>query len=149
MRLSVGLTVGTGQIAARPVALTAARWRMLLLALAAASAVIGFGVTAGAEALRAVTDAGPELVRLLRLMTVLKSVLGLGALALVSLRFRFPVEPRTAFGYLAGGALMAAGPGVMWNMAHIGWGALLFHSGLAVLFILAWMDGGTKWRVAR
>jgi len=110
---------------------------------------LGYISTNGEAASRAAIGAGEELTRLLRMMTLLKVALGAGALALVSVRFRFPISRPLAFSYVAAGTVMAAGPGVMWNMAHIGLGALLLHGGLASLFALAWIDGGTTWRLSR
>jgi hypothetical protein len=130
-------------------ALTPARLRVALIGGAVVAATLGTILTSGDTAARAALEAGPELTRLLRMMTLLKVTLGVGALALVSLRFRFPISTPLAAGYIAAGCIMSAGPGAMWNMAHIGLGALLLHGGLAALFALAWIDGGTKWPLGR
>ncbi len=89
--------------------------------------------------------ADAELTWLLHFMTALKCLLGAGALWLVCLRFRFAISWPLASAYIAGGMVMAAGPGVMWNIAHIGLGALLFYGGLASLFIVARIDEGARW----
>jgi hypothetical protein len=62
---------------------------------------------------------------------------------LIDWRFRFPIKPRLAAGYIAGAAVMAAGPGVIWDMAHIGLGALLVHGAGAVLLVLFCRDPGS------
>ncbi len=120
----------------------------MLVAVVLVSAVAGYAFTTGAESVRAVQAAGPELTRLLRAMALLKSLLAVGALFLVTVRFRFPIAPRLAAAYIAAGAAMAAGPGPIWTMAHVGLGALLLHGGLAAMLLLAWADGGATWRLA-
>jgi hypothetical protein len=35
-------------------------------------------------------------------------------------------------------ALMAAAPVLMWHVAHVGTGALLFHAGMIALLVLGW-----------
>jgi hypothetical protein len=120
--------------------------RTALIGAAILCAALGYALTLGAAAEQAARTAGPELTRLLRMMAVLKCLLGAGALFLVSLRFRFPIARPLAAAYIAAGAVMAAGPGVIWNMAHIWLGTALLHGGLAALFCLGWADGGTRWR---
>jgi hypothetical protein len=90
------------------------------------------------------TDA--ELTRVLQFMTLTKGLIGAGALWMVSLRFRHPIALRRAFGYIAGAAIMASGPGAMWSTAHIILGSLLFYGGVAVLVALGWIDGRGAWR---
>jgi hypothetical protein len=122
------------------------RWlRTLLIVAAALGAVAGLLVTGEAATLRAVQAAGPELTRLLRLMALVKILLGAGALFAIAVRFRFPIARPLALGYVTAGGVMAAGPGLIWGMAHVGLGALLLHGGLAALLALAWADGGTVW----
>ena len=134
--------------------LSRARWRApavpyraILLAMIAAAGAAGFAVT-GADATRAaVRDAGPELAQLLRMMALLKVALAAGALGLVDWRLRQPVSPRLAAAYLAGAGLMAVGPGLIWDMAHVVLGAVLLHAGLALMIVLACTDGGIGWRI--
>jgi hypothetical protein len=45
-------------------------------------------------------------------------------------------------------ALMAAGPGLIWGMAHIGLGALLLHGGLFATILLIWFDPAVSARLA-
>jgi hypothetical protein len=124
---------------------TPTQLRIALIGSAVAIGVLGYVLTQGEAASRAALDAGAELTRLLRMMALLKVTLGVGALALVSLRFRFPISTPLAASYIAAGGVMAAGPGLIWNMAHVALGALLLHGGLAALFCLALMDGGPRW----
>lgn len=117
-----------------PIALPAVRsyWRSAL-----AAAVLG------SAALALTTQAGPydpELATLLRFMAVVKAAMALGAAALIAWRLRWPVRPATGLGYVAGVSSMAAGAGLIWQLGHIGTGALLVHGGLLALAGLAWLD---------
>ncbi len=97
----------------------------------------------GGAAFALLTDAGtidPELVVLLRFMAVLKGAMALGAAALVAWRLRWPVRPATGFGYVVAVSSMAGGAGLIWQLGHVGAGALLVHGGFAALAVLAWMD---------
>jgi hypothetical protein len=44
---------------------------------------------------------------------------------------------------------MAAGPGLIWGMAHIGLGAILLHGGLFATIILFWRDPAVGAQLAR
>lgn len=117
-----------------PTALPAVRsyWRPFL-----AAAVLG------AATLALATQPGPhdlELATLLRFMAVVKAAMALGAAALVGWRLGWPVRPTTALGYIAGASSMAAGAGLIWQLGHVGAGALLVHGGLVALAGLAWLD---------
>lgn len=98
----------------------------------------------GAAALALSTQAGPhdpELAVLLRFMAVVKAAMALGAAALVGWRFGSPVRrPAVSWGYVAGTSSMAAGAGLIWQLGHVGTGALLVHGGLLALAGLAWVD---------
>jgi hypothetical protein len=50
--------------------------------------------------------------------------------------------------YLAGCAAMAAGPSVIWGMAHVGIGALLLHGGLLATILLLWQDPEVSTRLS-
>ena len=123
--------------------------RVLLFIAAIATTGLAYWFTRNQAASHSVANAGADLTRVLRFMVLLKGMLAIGMLGLVSLRFRFAIAPGLAFAYTAGSAVMAAGPGVMWNMADIGLGALLFYAGLAALFVLARIDEGARWRFGR
>lgn len=97
----------------------------------------------GAATLALTTQAGshdPDLAVLLRFMAVVKAVMALGAAALVGWRFGLPVRPATGLAYIAAMSGMAAGAGLIWQLGHIGTGALLVHGGLLALAGIAWMD---------
>ncbi len=107
------------------------------VALAVAAAFVAGHDAASA---RAVVIAGPELTRLLRFMAVLKGVCAAGAVALVWWRSGYPATLRVTMSYVAACLLMAAGPGLIWSMAHVALGAVLFHAGLALLLLVCWTD---------
>lgn len=112
--------------------------RTVLVAAVAGAVLAGFAVAGwGADAPRM---ADGELTHLLRMMAVLKLVLALGAAFLVDWRLRQPVGPRAVAAYVAGAGMMAAGPGLIWGLAHLVLGAVLFHAGVAMLLVLACKD---------
>jgi hypothetical protein len=113
--------------------------RVLLFAAAAAAASLAWVVTRGDA-----VNPDAELTRVLQFMTLAKVMIGAGVLWLVSIRFRYSIAPNMALGYIAGGAIMAAGPGAMWTTAHIILGSLLFYAGLAVIAVFGTIDGGFR-----
>jgi hypothetical protein len=117
--------------------------RLALVAAVTLGAVAGFAATSAPAAFQAVGDAGAELTRLLRAMAVIKVVLAAGVVWLIDWRLRFPINPRLAAGYIAGAAVMATGPGLIWDMAHVALGAMLLHGAGAVLLLLFWRDPGS------
>lgn len=110
--------------------------RMIIIA---ASAI---GLAAGAAYAHAhpgvVTD--PALARLLRAMAAIKMLLAAGAGAALWWRLAAPVRPGWLAGYAVATAATAAGPVLIWNLTHIGAGALLLHGGLAAAILLLWRD---------
>jgi len=123
--------------------LAPATLRLLLIAAAAVSASLAWFVTRGDA-----TTPDAELTRVLQVMTLAKGLIGIGALWLVSLRFRYPISQHLAFGYISAGAVMAAGPGAMWTTAHIILGSLSFYAGLAAMVVFGSIDGGARSRLA-
>ena len=111
----------------RPTTLLTARpyWRPALAAAVLAAAALALTTQAGPH--------DPELATLLRFMAVVKAAMALGAAALVGWRMGWPVGPAAALGYIAGASSMAAGAGLIWQLGHIGTGALLVHGGLVAL----------------
>jgi hypothetical protein len=105
-----------------------------------AAALAGFLATDGATAARAAEHAGGDLTRLLRAMAAIKAAMAVGVMAAVVWRLSTPAPTPWLFGYGVAGAVMAAGPGLIWDMAHLGMGALLLHGGLAACAILLWRD---------
>ena len=119
----------------------------LLLVMAAAATAGAIGAASPSSAL-AVAHAGADLTRLLRFMAGLKALLAVAAGAAVFWRLGAAVTlPWLAAYALAGGA-MAAGPGVIWAMVHVGLGALLLHGGLFATILLLWRDKATAGRMA-
>lgn len=129
---------------------TATRWtrpaipyipyRGVLFAAVAAAVAAGFVAAHAPASARAAEAAGTELTRLLRFMALTKAAFAVGALLLADWRLRRPATPASAASYVAVCALMAAGPGLIWSVAHVAAGAVLFHAGLALLLVLAWTD---------
>ena len=117
-----------------PIALRVARpfWRPLLALAVLGTATLALTTQPGPH--------DPELATLLRFMAVVKAGMALGAAALVGWRMGSPVRPMAALGYIAGTAGMAAGAGLIWQLGHIGAGALLVHGGLLALAGIAWVD---------
>ena len=105
----------------------------------AGRAVLGGAIVAGAalaglatsaeEAARAAQAAGPELTRLLQAMAGLKLIFAGGLLAFTYWRLAVAAPTWRLACYATAGAAMAAGPVLIWEMAHVGLGALLLHSG--------------------
>ncbi len=105
-------------------------------------------VTDAASASRSVLAAGPDLVRLLRGMAVLKMLMALGAVAGLWWRLGSAVTPFWMVGYALAAGLMAAGPGLIWDMTYLRTGAVLLHGGLLATLLLLWCDPATGSRLA-
>jgi hypothetical protein len=114
--------------------------RGVLLGAVLAGIALAALATSGGEAAQAVRAAGPELTRLLRAMAGLKLVLAAGVLAGFYWRLGTPAGLWRLAGYAAAAAAMAAGPVLIWDMAHVGLGALLLHGGLLGGVLLLWRD---------
>jgi hypothetical protein len=110
------------------------RAAQLAVAICLLAAVAGYLASFG----RAPHDA--ELVPLLRFMAAVKAGMALLAVALVCWRLRFPMRPGLAAAAIGGAALMAAAPGMIWQMQHMILAAVLFHGGLLLLLGLGWAD---------
>lgn len=117
--------------------------RLALMVAVMLGAVIGFTATSGPAAALAIADAGTELTRVLRAMALIKLALAGGVVWLVDWRLRFPVNLRFAMGYIGGALVMAMGPGVIWDMAHVALGAALLHGAGAMLLVLFYRDPGS------
>ena len=109
-------------------------WRPVL-----ATAVLGAAATAllsGADP----SAADPELLVLLRFMAVVKAAMALGAAVLVAWRLGWPVRIAMVLGYVVATSSMAGGAGLIWQLGHVGVGAVLVHGGLAALIAVGWLD---------
>ncbi len=111
-----------------------------LVVVVLAGVAVGLLATGDVARAHAVTAAGPELTRLLRAMAMIKSLMSVAAVAAMLWRFGAPVASPWLAGYAAAAMAMAAGPGLIWGMAHVGTGALALHGGLAMAIVLLWRD---------
>jgi hypothetical protein len=114
--------------------------RGLLLAIVAIAAVAGFLVTSPATACQAVAEAGPDLTRLLRAMAGIKAMAAIGVVGVLYWRLASPVSRARLATYALAACAMAAGPGLIWGMVHVGLGALLLHGGLFIGVVVLWRD---------
>jgi hypothetical protein len=122
--------------------------RALVMTAVGAGSVAGFFATESAVAAQAAAHAGDDLTRLLRAMAAIKAAMAMAALAGVLWRLGSPVTVPWLAAYAATGAVMAAGPGLIWNMADVALGALLLHAGLLSAVILLWRDPAVGRRIA-
>ncbi len=149
MSASVPASHAVLRTAARPqAALTPVVARALLVLLVLAAASAGFLATGADAASTATEAAGRELTHLLRAMAGMKAGFAAGAAAVTYWRLGSPVVwPRFAL-YAAAVASMAAGPGLIWDMAHVKLGALLLHGGLLATVLLLWRDPAMSKRLS-
>jgi hypothetical protein len=122
--------------------------RVALLLVVAAALAGGVLATGHAQAARAVAQAGDDLTRLLRAMAAIKLLLAAGAIAAVAWRLGNAVTAPRFAAYACASAAMAAGPGLIWDMAHVAAGALLLHAGLLTALLLLWRDPAVAARLA-
>ena len=108
------------------------------------SAVIGLAAFAGLFAPHEPIQVDAELGLVLRFMAIAKGSMALGAAALVAWRLGSPVRRLTAGAAIGSVALMAAAAGLIWSLAYVAIGAVLFHVGLLALLVLAWRDGRAR-----
>ena len=113
--------------------------RAALLLVIGVAAIAGL-VTGAAQGSQAASYADPDLARLLRAMAVLKALIASGAVAAVLWRLGSAVTLPWFAAYALAAAAMAAGPGLIWSMTHLGAGALLLHGGLLACALLLWRD---------
>lgn len=113
----------------------------LLLYAAVGTAAVG-GLLVGRAVSGDIGGYEDKLVLLLRFMAAMKTAGVVAAALLVHWRLSRPIAPRLALGYGAALVLMAAAPGLIWSLAHVGLAAGLFHAGLLAFLVLAWRDDG-------
>lgn len=114
-----------------------ARGRRAVIALALLAGGIG-GLALGAHA--DVPASEVELTQLLRAMAVLKLFFVAAAAGAIFWRLQAPVAWPRLGAYALVCAAMAAGPGMIWYMAHLGPASLLLHGGVALSVLLLWQD---------
>ncbi len=120
--------------------LSPAMARALLVLVTAASLAVGLLATGTEASASAIALAGTDLTHLLRAMAVLKVAVAVVMAAAALWRLGSPVTLAwwAAYALACGG--MAAGPGLIWQMAYVRTGALLLHAGLLAALILLWCD---------
>jgi hypothetical protein len=124
------------------------RARATVLFIILAAALAGALATGADTSARAVAESGADLTRLLRAMAAIKVLMAAAAAGAVVWRLAAPVSPAWLAGYALAGAAMAAGPGLIWGMAHVAAGAALLHAGLIATVVLLWRDPATGQRLA-
>lgn len=129
-------------------ALYPAMARALLTLVIAASLAAGLLATGAEASASAIALAGADLTRLLRAMALLKALMAGGMAAAVLWRLGSPVTWTRWTAYALACACAAAGPGLIWQMAHVGAGALTLHAGLLAGLILLWRDPAVGARLA-
>ena len=122
--------------------------RALVACLVVLAAVAGFAATGTQAASAAIANAGPELTHLLRAMALLKTLFAGAAIGATLWRLATSVSWPRLSAYAAGCVSMAAGPGLIWSLAHVQAGAVLLHGGLLATAILLWRDPATAARLS-
>lgn len=122
------------------VALSPAVTRSLLALIIAAALAGGFVVTPAEVARHAVGGAGADLARLLRAMAAIKLLMAAAVAAAILWRLGTTITPARFTAYALASAAMAAGPGLIWDMAYIRTGAVLLHGGLLASAVVLWRD---------
>ncbi len=114
--------------------------RVLLVLVTAASVAAGLLATGTEVSASAITLAGADLTHVLRAMALLKVAIAVGMAAAALWRLGSPVTLAWWVTYALACAGMAAGPGLIWQMAYVRTGALLLHAGLFAALMLLWRD---------
>jgi hypothetical protein len=114
--------------------------RTLLAGIVVAACVAGFMVTGTVAAAHAAGLAGADLTRLLRAMAAIKALAALAVTGAVLWRLGAAAAPGWLAAYTLACSAMAVAPGLIWDMAHVGAGALLLHGGLLAALLLLWRD---------
>jgi len=138
--MSASYTSVSSNAPARRAGFTPAKIRAGLLAVMAVAVVAGFFATGSQASHLAMVNDGAALTRLMRFMAVIKAGMAVAVSAVVLWRLGAAITLPWFIGYASSCAAMAAGPGLIWGMAHIGLGALLLHGGLLISILLVWRD---------
>jgi hypothetical protein len=145
---SIASQASSTTAAAGASALSPAVARALLALIIAASFAAGLLATGTEASASAIALAGADLTHLLRAMALLKALIAAGIVASVMWRLGSPVTRACWAAYAVACAGAAAGPGLIWQMAHVGAGALTFYVGLLAALILLWRDPAVGTRLA-
>ena len=136
-------TNSTGFSAQTGTGYSASASRTVIVISMAAGLAVALLAGSAAETSHAISQAGPDLTRLLRAMAALKTMMAAGAVAALFWRLGTAAGPLRLAAYATTCAAMAAGPALIWQMAHVGAGALLLHGGLLACALLLWRDPAT------
>jgi hypothetical protein len=145
---SIASQASSSTAPARASALSPAIARAMLAMAIAASFAAGLLATGTEASASAVALAGADLTHLLRAMALLKALMAAGMVAAVTWRLGSPVTLPWWAAYALACAAAAAGPGLIWQMASVGAGALILHVGLLAALILLWRDPAVGARLA-
>ncbi len=122
--------------------------QVLFMLVVCIAAVAGFLVGDARATSSAATADGADLVRLLRGMAALKTLMAGGATLAVLWRMGSSA-PLTRFAaYALCCATMWTGPGLIWSLVYVRTGALLLHGGLLASLVLLWRDPAIAARLA-
>jgi hypothetical protein len=113
-------------------------FRALIVFALAAGAAAGVMASGLGVPVRTVDDA--DLARLLRAMAAIKALMATGVVAGLWWRLGGAISGSWFLAYAAAAASMAAGVALVWNLSHLGAGALLLHGGLLASIVLLWRD---------
>jgi len=127
----MSITIGT-----RAAGVPANTGRIALLGAAVAAGLLGFAVGGGDGD----GGGGSDLLVLMRFMAAVKAAMALGAVALVAWRMTAPMGRGTAAAYVGATAVMMVGPGLIWDMQHVAYGAMAVHGGLSLVLLVGWLD---------
>jgi hypothetical protein len=114
----------------------AARLRVLLVAGALFAGTAAYLVGDPTAYLQA----DPKLGILLRGMAVIKAMISLAAMGTVWWRLGRPIAPAVALVYLVATWMTAGASMLVWQLWHIGIGAVSFHAGELTLLFTAWRE---------
>jgi len=110
---------------------------LLVMCLGAGAAFLG---TDGHASRVAAGYDGAALVRLMRFMAAVKTLMAGCAAAALFWRLALPATVGWFGAYTAACGAMAAGPVLIWGLVHVALGAALLHGGLLAVIVLLWRD---------
>ena len=126
-----------------PAALITRRQALVCLMLCVSAALVATALAVlPSAATPAAQGEDATLLTLIRGMALIKATLALAASGALAWRFGRPASVAVVAAYLGGVWLMVLGSVVVWQCVHVGWAALLFHSGELTVLLTAWRDGG-------
>jgi len=120
----------------------------MLAVLTLAALAAGFAWTGADVAAAAATRAGADLTMILRLMVALKTTLAAVLVGAIAWRLAMPASTGWLAAYFASAAIMAAGIGPTWHIAHLIAGVSMLHVGLIASAVLLWRDPGVARKLA-